>query len=77
MITAKELKSGIYTVEFNKVDGTPRSMRCTLLEQYLPEKAEFESTRKVNDEVLAVWDLDKQSWRSFRLDTVTFVKKES
>lgn len=77
MITANELRTGIYTVEFTKVDGTPRTMRCTLLEQYLPEKSEYESTRKVNDDVMAVWDLDKNAWRSFRLDAVTFVKRET
>lgn len=68
------LKSAIATVVFEKADGFERVMRCTLMENFLPEKTKETSKKKsrpVNDDVVAVFDLDKESWRSFRLDSVT------
>jgi hypothetical protein len=32
------------------------------------------SVRKQNDDVLPVWDLDNNAWRSFRIDSVKGVK---
>ena len=69
------LMNAIALVTFTKKDGTLREMRCTLQEAFIPQKT-TESTRKQNDEVLAVWDVDKDAWRSFRLDSVTDVKLE-
>lgn len=64
------LKSAVATVVFEKVDGTLRTMRCTLMEQYLPEQTEKKSGKTPNDTTLAVWDLDNGGWRSFRLDSI-------
>ena len=71
----EEIKAGlntaIATVVFEKADGTLRTMRCTLLAEYLPVLNEDQvSKRKENDEVLAVWDLDNGGWRSFRIDSI-------
>lgn len=66
------LKVGVLEVTFNKLNGEKRVMNCTLDPSYLPEViTESTSTRKVNDEVIAVWDLDNNGWRSFRYDSVT------
>jgi len=64
------LKEGIVQVIFEKADGSERVMNCTLMESHLPPVDEDSPKRKVNDEVLAVWDIDKGEWRSFRLDSV-------
>lgn len=65
------LKSAIGTVVFEKVDGTLRTMRCTLQEDYLPTtENKSEKKKAANDEVLCVWDLDNGGWRSFRLDSI-------
>ena len=64
-----ELKNNICTVVFTKVNGEARRMRCTLQENLLPAK-ETESTRKQNDDVVSVWDLENEGWRSFRKDSV-------
>lgn len=64
------LKEGIVQVIFEKADGSERVMNCTLMESHLPTVDEDSPKRKVNDEVLAVWDIDKGEWRSFRLDSV-------
>lgn len=65
------LKEGTVKVTFTKSDGTEREMSCTLKEdviQYTEKKTE--KVKKENKDILAVWDLDKKAWRSFRLDSV-------
>lgn len=71
------LKNGVYTIVFEKVDGTIREMRCTLQSEYLPQML-TEETRlsQGNPEVLAVWDLDNNGWRSMRLDGIQTVVRE-
>jgi hypothetical protein len=62
------------TVIFEKVDGTLRTMNCTLKPEYLPVLDENttmpKKARKINHDCLAVWDLENNEWRSFRLDSV-------
>ena len=64
------LRTGIVEVKFTKVDGTERVMRCTLQPQYLPESIEKEGVKVRNPDVQSVWDMDNNSWRSFRFDSV-------
>ena len=67
------LMSGIIEVSFTKKDGTDRTMKCTLNSQYLPEQKDLEQEidkRNKSDEVIAVWDIEKEGWRSFRWDSV-------
>ncbi len=69
------LREGVVTVDFTKVDGAPRTMNCTTSEEIIPvENIVKESSKKKNDEVAVVWDLDKSAWRSFRLDSVNSFK---
>ena len=73
--TLKEaLAKYVAEITFNKVDGSVRKMNCTLMTDYLPQVISEEQAAHVprvqTDEVLAVWDLDKQGWRSFRLDSI-------
>jgi len=68
------LHSGIITVVFTKVDGTERTMKCTLNREYLPEQTdiqEHETKSKTKpDTSIAVWDVEKEAWRSFRWDSI-------
>lgn len=64
------LTNGKLKVTFNKINGEERTMLCTLSEQYLPKQEVIESKRRVNPDVMSVWDLEKNEWRSFRLDKV-------
>jgi len=69
------LKTSVANVTFTKSDGTKRIMRCPLKEEFLPEMVSEDDqsekkARKVNLDVLPVWDLDKKSWRSFRIDSL-------
>jgi hypothetical protein len=68
----EKLKDGIVTVVFEKVDGSTRTMKGTLLGEYLPQK-EYDPNkpeRAVSDESVSVWDIEKNGWRSFRVDSV-------
>tara|TARA_S200002703_G_scaffold92916_2_gene80321 strand:- start:186 stop:491 length:306 start_codon:yes stop_codon:yes gene_type:complete len=67
------LTAGIIEVSFTKKDGTDRTMKCTLNNQYLPEQKDLKDEidkRNKSDEVIAVWDIEKEGWRSFRWDSV-------
>ena len=75
----KALRSGPVTVNFTKTDGTERAMACTLDESIIPTefapkaKVEGEVERKKSVDAVAVFDLEKEGWRSFRWDSVKSV----
>lgn len=70
---AEMLRNNKLAVSFVKKDGSDRTMNCTLQESYLPVFQNAEA-RKENPEVLAVWDIDNNGWRSFRLDSINSVR---
>lgn len=81
-LTRKEimdsLKEGVYAINFTKVNGESRDMNCTLQEEMLPkieddgmQQAGLNPKKQVNENTVAVWDLDINAWRSFRLDSLT------
>lgn len=78
-----ELEKDIRIIEFKKKDGTTRKLVGTLnpnLFGVFPEgskilnKPTTESTRKSNPDVIAVFDVEKEQWRSFRIDSVLSFK---
>lgn len=71
----EELRSGIILVNFTKVNGEKRDMRCTLREDLLPTRDKEGKTPShiKSDSVLAVYDTDAGDWRSFRLESVNHV----
>ena len=68
------LQSGPTVVRFTKVDGTIRVMECTLNGNHIPQEpvveGEEKKAKKENPAIQVVYDLEKQAWRSFRLDSV-------
>jgi hypothetical protein len=66
----------VATVTFTKKDGTERVMKCTLKPEHLPTApiTENKKERKVNDNVLAVYDVEANGWRSFTIKSVTRVQ---
>ena len=59
------------TIVFTKKDGTERKMVCTLAESKIPSEKSPKNTGKTgSDDAIAVFDLDKTEWRSFRWDSV-------
>ena len=83
-ILRERLGSGIAEVTFTKVDGTIRTMPCTLDADIIPaapahvtntdNPVDFPKVKKVNPLVMSVWCTDKGEWRSFRLENVISVK---
>lgn len=75
------LAKQVVLVTFTKLDGSTRQMWCTTSPEIIP--AEHRPTGKVqlSEETLArtlrVFDTVAQSWRSFRLDSVTEVEWQS
>jgi hypothetical protein len=67
------LLAGPTTIVFKKVDGTIRTMKCTLNEALLPVRELTESGRKVNDGIQTVYDLELNQWRSFKWDNFVSV----
>ena len=68
------LKTNVVSINFKKVDGTDRTILCTLKEDELPKAENKEPKKAVNESVLPVWDLEKKSFRSFRVDSVVDYK---
>ncbi len=67
----KAAKDGIVTVVFEKINnGGTRIMECTLKPGLLPKDTNIVNQRPENDHI-AVWALDRDAWRSFRVSTVT------
>lgn len=64
------LKEWVMVVTFEKKDGTLREMKCTLAESLLPKYEQKEKKKVENPNVLSVWDTEKETWRSFRLDSI-------
>lgn len=75
------LNDGIATVTFTKADGTERVMKCTLDRKLVPNYEERtsetkrinENVRMVSPDVLPVYDVEAQGWRSFRWDSIKSV----
>lgn len=83
------LAMGPVTVTFTKKDGTERVMECTtnpLLVPLVEEKVHVTNTdnpidfpkvkkeRKVNEDVMPVYDLESKAWKSFRWDSIKQVR---
>jgi len=74
-----DLRKYVIEVTFTKVNGENRALRCTLRPELLPatymnELAEETAFHKVNPNIIAAWDVVKGGWRSFRVDSVTYVQ---
>jgi hypothetical protein len=64
-------ENGIVTVVFTKVDGTERTMNCTLLSEYLPVPQKQQLlTEDTQPDTLSVWDVDAKGWRAFKVSNV-------
>lgn len=77
------LRVGVWVVEFDKVDGTPAIMECTLDSRLLPQsKTELNPSRPTTgaaaaaEHLIHAYAVDRQGWRSFSVPNVKrFYKK--
>jgi hypothetical protein len=74
----EQLRSDVLEVTFTKVNGETRTMPCTLLTSFMPSYTPSEATdidqHSVNKTVIRAFAIDKQAWRSFRVDNVTNIE---
>ena len=72
------LQTAVLTVSFDKVNGDRRDMTCTLDRRYLPSDQQADAVvAKPTKASLAVWDLNANGWRSFRLDRIINIQEVS
>lgn len=70
------LTEGPLWIEFVKKDGSPRRMQCTLAPSLLPPAPPVPEGTPVRvrptppPDLLVVYDLEKQGWRSFYANSV-------
>ena len=70
------LQTGIINVKFTKTDGSERIMKCTLMSEIVkPHDKKTDREKKVNENIISVWDIDSEGWRSFRYDSIISVYK--
>ena len=70
------LRQGVVNLTFTKTDGSKRDMKCTLMEEFIkPHEKKTDREKKVNGDVLSVWDVEKAGWRSFRYDSIISIHK--
>ena len=78
-VVLKDLQENVVEVRFNKVDGTLRRMRCTLMPNLLPPNVDFnylkeQHNKEENKNVVACWDVENNGWRSFRMDSIVYLQ---
>ena len=65
------LKANVAEVRFTKSDGTERLMKCTLKEDLVVAYSKkTDRTKEANNDIVPVFDVEKNEWRSFRVDSV-------
>lgn len=73
-IRKKLAQSRTALVTFHKIDGSKRVMYCTLQTYMMPANMLPSKPSKPSKTAIAVYDLDKCGWRSFRVASVISVK---
>ena len=65
------LTESTVTVTFIKKDGSERVMVCTLNPSMLPViENKTNKVKKINEDTLSVFDIEKNSWRSFTYKSI-------
>jgi len=71
------LKQSVVNVVFTKVDGSERTMNCTLKLENIPEDQHPKSTIKSESDQIRVFDTDIDAWRSFNFGSAKTIDGES
>jgi hypothetical protein len=65
-----ELRTRQCRVIFKKINGEERDMQCTLNMQFIPEDKRPKTSKEYVDDVIRAFDVNKQEFRSFRVENV-------
>lgn len=62
-------------IVFTKKDGSEREMRCTLKQDLIPSYDKVtDRTREPKPDLLAVWDIDNDGWRTITIPNIISVE---
>jgi hypothetical protein len=62
-------------ITFTKKDGTERVMHCTLKEGVVvPHEKTTDRVKQPKDDLLSVWDIEAQGWRTVNVPTISVVE---
>ena len=64
------LSRGIVQISFTKKDGSDRVMNCTTNLNFIPKNKHPKSQNTRSDDVIAVYDVESNDWRSFDIKSV-------
>ena len=70
----RDLRESNCNVKFTKVNGEERDMICTLNPDMIDYELKGKETQP-NDKVIRAWDVNKQAFRSFRVENVKYFCK--
>ena len=69
------LKDKIVIINFIKKDGSPRAMNCTLIPELIDTTPSYSTPREYGPlDIITVWDLEAQGWRSVKPETIISVE---
>ena len=72
------LRQHTLEITFIKANGGERVMKCTLNENIIPISTDTTKAvvkkKQHSPDVLPVWDIEADGWRSFRWDSIQTVK---
>lgn len=70
----EHLQAQVCRVVFKKINGEERDMSCTLMENVIPKATKDplsqKKVRAVNEATIVAWDVNKDDFRSFRVENV-------
>lgn len=76
----KDMQENICQVFFKNVSKDLVGLRCTLKPDILPESYSLTESEKVKDfhntnqNMLAVWDIEKNMWKKFNINDIEYVQ---
>jgi len=75
----QDLQNYVAEVTFTKVDGSTRSLRCTLMPNHLPPNYNAQHLdemhkKEENLSTVAAWDIKTGGWKSFRVENVQYIQ---
>lgn len=64
------LRENVCRVIFTKINGEERDMMCTLDTNTIPEEKRPKTGKEYSDSVIRAFDVNKQEFRSFKVENV-------
>ncbi|MEM4261303.1 MAG: SH3 beta-barrel fold-containing protein, partial [Candidatus Woesearchaeota archaeon] len=75
-VLKQTLLENVCNIEFKKINGDIRKIKCTLKPDLVKHNEKENKRKKIeNLDVIAVFDLDKQDWRAFRIENIISIKE--